>query len=238
MKSITMNLLKKEIKLGNNFQTLIWLTCCLGMYFIPNYPGYVGPFYITIAVMLTFALNQSSHDILYTTLLPVRKVDVVKARFLYAGLIETLAILFAVLAAVVKTLAKFPENKSGINCNIAFIGFLFCVLSIFNLVFLGSVYKNPLKPGLRFLASSVIYFLSFAFFEIPVWIYYGTKGKLEAGEISGLPKLALLGKRLTAPGKNDLPLHFAILAFGIVMFALTWLITFRRAAKQFEKYDM
>ena len=30
---------------------------------------------------MTFALNQSSHDILYTALLPVRKIDTVKARF-------------------------------------------------------------------------------------------------------------------------------------------------------------
>ena len=92
MKSQTLNLLKKEIVLGNSVQTVCWLICCFGMYFVPSYPCYIGPFYITLAIMLTFALNQSSHDILYTVLLPVRKIDTVKARFLYCGLLEILAL--------------------------------------------------------------------------------------------------------------------------------------------------
>ena len=88
MKSQTLNLLKKELVLGNTMQTIIWSICCFGMFFIPSYPSYVGPFYITLCIMMTFALNQSSHDILYTVLLPVRKIDTVKARFLYCGLTE------------------------------------------------------------------------------------------------------------------------------------------------------
>ena len=68
MKSQTLNLLKKEIKLGNSTQSICWTICCFGMYLIPSYPYYVGPFYITLAIMMTFALNQSSHDILYTVL--------------------------------------------------------------------------------------------------------------------------------------------------------------------------
>ena len=238
MKSLTMNLLKKEIKLGNNLQTLIWLICCLGMYFIPNYPSYIGSFYITIAIMLTFALNQSSHDILYTTLLPVRKIDVVKARFLFCALLEILTVIFGVLAGIVKNVCDFPMNNAGINTNIAFIGLLLCVLSIFNFVFLGNVYKDPLKPGLHYFIAAVLYFVSMAVFELPVWIYIGTKKKLESGEISELPKIAELGKRLTVPEQNDMPLQFIILGIGIVLYALIWLVTFRRASKQFEKYDM
>ena len=238
MKSQTLNLLKKEIKLGNNFQTVIWLICCLGMYFIPNYPSYIGSFYITICIMLTFAMNQSSHDLLYTILLPVRKIDTVKARFLYCALIEILAVLFGVIAALVKYFAAFPSNKAGINLTPAFFGFMLCVFALFNFIFLGNVYKNPLKPGLRYLCAGVAYFLGMAFFEFPVWVYSACRGKLESGEIAELPKLAPLGKTLTEPGAKDLPIHLAILGSGIVIYALVWLLTFKRAAKQFEKYDM
>ena len=94
MKLQTVNLLKKEIILGNSLQTVCWLVCCFGMFFIPSYPAYIGPFYITLSIMMTFALNQASHDILYTVLLPVRKIDTVKARFLYCGLLEVVSILF------------------------------------------------------------------------------------------------------------------------------------------------
>ena len=110
MKSQTINLLKKEIKLGNTAQTLCWLICCFGMYFIPSYPTYIGPFYITLSIMLTFALNQSSHDILYTVLLPVRKIDTVKARFLYCGLHELFAILSALIVLFfLKVISLFLE---------------------------------------------------------------------------------------------------------------------------------
>ena len=120
MKSQTLNLLKKEIVLGNSVQTVCWLICCFGMYFIPSYPNYVGPFYITLAIMMTFALNQSSHDILYTVLLPVRKIDTVKARFLYCGLLEILALVFAAIALAVRNALGFPGNQAGINLTFAY----------------------------------------------------------------------------------------------------------------------
>ena len=120
MKSQTINLLKKELTLGNTVQSICWFICCAGMYFIPSYPSYIGPFYITLAIMMTFALNQSSHDILYTALLPVRKIDTVKARFLYCGLLEICAIAFGVIAAIIKHFVHFPENQAGINLTFAY----------------------------------------------------------------------------------------------------------------------
>ena len=83
-----LNLLKKEFLLGNNLSVIIWLFCSFIMQLIPSYPMYVGPYYICLCIMLSFALNQTSHDILYTVLLPVKKIDTVKARFMYACILE------------------------------------------------------------------------------------------------------------------------------------------------------
>ena len=58
MKSNTLKHMKKELCLGNAFQTVIWTVCCLGMYFIPSYPMYVGPFYMTLCIMMTFAFRH------------------------------------------------------------------------------------------------------------------------------------------------------------------------------------
>ena len=228
MKSQTLNLLKKEMKLGNTSQTLIWMICCFGMFFIPSYPSYIGPFYITLCIMMTFALNQSSHDILYTVLLPVRKIDTVKARFLYCGLVEILSLVLALIPTILRyTIPSFPENRAGINTTPAFFGLQLILYAIFNLIFLGSVYKNPLKPGVRYFAGAVVYFVVYALFELPVWMYYADKGPLVS-----------VGQMFTDMSGAFLNRQFIILFGGILIFAGVWALTFARAAKQFEKYDL
>ena len=228
MKSPAIKLLKKELVLGNTIQTAIWMFCCFGMYFIPSYPSYVGPFYITLCIMMTFALNQSSHDILYTVLLPVRKIDTVKARFLYCGLVEVLSLVFALIPTFLRyNISAFPSNQAGINTTPAYFGLQLILYAIFNLIFLGNVYKNPLKPGLRYLAGAVAYFVVYAVFELPVWMYYAGKGPL-----------APIGQILTDMTGAFLNKQCIILFGGVLIFAGVWALTFKCAAKQFEKYDM
>ena len=238
MKSQTINLLRKEIILGNSIQTFIWTACCFAMYFIPSYPSYIGPFYITLCTMMTFALNQSSHDILYTALLPVRKIDTVKARFLYCGLIEIASLVLAVIPALIRLLPAFPPNQAGINITIAYFGLQLIVYSVFNFMFLGNVYKNPLKPGLRYLAAAIGYFVFYAICEIPVWAYFGSRSKLEEGVISELPKLADIGMKLTSTSPEYLKMQCLVLLAGVLIYSGTWILTFNNAAKQFEKYDL
>ena len=228
MKSQTLNLLKKELVLGNTMQTVIWSICCFGMYFIPSYPSYVGPFYITLCIMMTFALNQSSHDILYTVLLPVRKIDTVKARFLYCGLVEILSLLLALIPTIIRySIPSFPKNLAGINTTPAYFGLQLILYAIFNLIFLGNVYKNPLKPGVRYFIGAVVYFVVYALFELPVWMYYANKGPLVS-----------VGQMLTDMSGAFLNRQFIVLFGGILIFAGVWVLTFGRAAKQFEKYDL
>ena len=238
MKSQTLNLLKKEIVLGNSLQSICWFICCFGMFFIPSYPVYIGPFYITLSIMMTFALNQSSHDILYTALLPVRKIDTVKARFLFCGMLEVIALLFGVLAGLVKHFVAFPVNRAGIDLNLAYFGFQLIIFAVFNFLFLGNVYKDPLKPGLRYLAAAISYFVVYALCELPVWVYFGTRGKLQDGTITELPALAKIGSYLYISNAENLKRQAIILLGGFLIFAGSWYITFRRAAKQFEKYDL
>ena len=238
MKGQTINLLKKELTLGNTVQSICWFICCAGMYFIPSYPSYIGPFYITLAIMMTFALNQSSHDILYTALLPVRKIDTVKARFLYCGLLEICAIAFGVIAAIIKHFVHFPENQAGINLTFAYFGLQLIVFAVYNFLFLGNVYKDPLKPGLRYLAGAIGYFIIYAICELPVWAYYSMNSKLKEGIITQLPKLAKVGLMFTTFDSAYYLSQLLVLFGGILIFAGSWILTFARAAKQFEKYDL
>ncbi|MBO4320959.1 MAG: ABC-2 transporter permease [Treponema sp.] len=218
-------LLKKEMKLETNLSIYCWLLCLFGFYFIPRYPVYIGCFYLTLAVMMTFSLNQVSHGIMYTVLLPVRKIDTVKARFLYCGLIELAFVPSAIIAAVVRHFCNYPLNPAGIDINVAYFGLQFIILAVFNYIFLGGVYKNPLKPGIRFLLGAIAYFVLYAVVEIPIWIH-------RAGNDFSLG--AYLDMMDFAGQLKQIP----VLAGGIIIWSLSWLITFKRAAKQFEKYDM
>ena len=234
----TINLLKKEIKLGNNLQTLIWLICCFGMYFIPTYPSYIGPFYITLGIMMTFALNQSSHDILYTVLLPVKKIDTVKARFLYCGMLEFFTLLSAVIAMIIRLAINFPENKAGIGLTPAYFGLQLIIFAVFNFIFLGNVYKDPLKPGVRYFVGAIFYFIMYALCELPVWVYFSVRGNMADEQIMNSNPLAGIGKMLNS-SFAEMPLQQSLLlCAGILIFAGSWIITFKRAAKQFEKYDL
>ena len=238
MKSQTFNLLKKEIKLGNNVQTLIWIICCFCMFFIPSYPMYIGPFYITLGIMMTFALNQSSHDILYTVLLPVRKIDTVKARFLFCGMLELLALLSALIAFVIRTALHFPPNKSGIGLTPAYFGLQLVVFAVYNFFFLGNVYKNPLKPGLRYFLAAIAYFVMYAVCEFPVWAYFHARSSLADDQIMSSASLARVGMIFNSTYSGMLGKQCIVLLGGFLIFAGSWVITFTRAAKQFETYDL
>ena len=238
MKSQTINLLKKEIKLGNSSQTLIWFICAIGMFFIPGYPVYIGPFYITLAIMMTFALNQSSHDILYTVLLPVRKIDTVKARFLYCAMLEVIVLLAGILVGILKFVLHFPENKAGIDMTPAYFGLQMIIFAVFNFIFLGNVYKNPLKPGLRYLASAIAYFVVYALCEIPVWTCKHFSSAFADNQFSDAPLLARIGFMINSRGGETLTQQCLVLLGGFLIYAGSWILTFNRASHQFERYDM
>ena len=238
MKSQTINLLKKEISLGNSAQTMIWFICCFGMFFIPNYPVYIGPFYITLSIFMTFALNQVSHDTLYTVLLPVRKIDTVKARFLFCGMLEVISIIFAVIAGLIRYFANFPPAKSGVGITIAYLGLQLIIYSIFNFLFLGNVYKDPVKPGKRYLFAAILYFVIYVICELPVWNYFHVAGSMTDAQIAQGFSLAKVGLIFYSMDSAFLVKQCIILLGGILIYAGTWVLTFGRAAKQFEKYDM
>ena len=238
MKSQTLNLLRKEMTLGNSAQTTIWFICCFGMFFIPNYPVYIGPFYITLSIFMTFGMNQVSHDTLYTVLLPVRKIDTVKARFLFCGMLQVVSIFFAVIAGIIRYFAKFPAPQSGIGITVAFLGLQLFIYTIFNIVFLGNVYRDPVKPGKLYLVAGILYFVTYAICEFPVWNYFHAKQTLTDTQIAQNFSLAKIGLIFYSQGSKFLGNQIIILLFGILIYALGWVLAFRQAAKQFEKYDM
>ena len=229
--SMVFKLLKKEATLNYNVSTVIWCLCAAGMYYIPNYPAYIGMFYLLLSVMMIFQLGQAANDLTYSSLLPVRKVDTVSARFLYCGLLEIVIIALSLIACFVRRFTGFPPNASGIDMNVAFYGLQLIILSIINLVYLGNVYKNPAKVGKLFLVSSILYFVLYAICELPIWVYRAMD------EATGFI-LANIGAYLTATDGAGMIKQLPLLIVGIVFYVIGWVITYKRGCKQFQKYDI
>ena len=61
--------------------------------------------------------------------------------------------------------------------------------------------------------------------------------QLADGEIAELPVFAKFGSNLYNM-ESALGTQINVLIAGIIIFAGVWYLTFRRAARQFEKYDM
>ena len=241
-----MLLLRKELMFNSNLTTIVWIICLIGMQLIPSYPVYIGPFYITLCIMLSFAMNQTSHDILYTVLLPVRKIDTVKARFLYCGCSECLAIIISMIIGIIRIVLHFPLNDAGTNLNVAYLGFQLIIFAVFNMIFLGNIYRNPLKCGVKYFISAFAYFLVYTVFELPVWNFMGKLKDLEIKAAAFTPAISTEGWTLFERlGAIIYPLdgvslvrQLPVLGIGIVIYALSWPITFHWASRQFEKYDI
>ena len=244
-----LKLLKKEFTFGNALSTVAWIGCLVIFQTIPTYPMYIGPFYMTLCIMLTFALNPQSSDILYTALLPVRKIDTVKARFLYCLTLEASAIVFSILWGCLHYYLRLKDNPAGINLTIAYLGFQLVLFSGFNLVFLGNIYKNPMKCGFKYFISAVVYFALYVIVELPIWLFKGYMSTLKQSGITGEAAIA----KIKELGWYELPKlgyvcnsfepecllkQLIVFAIGFIIFTLCWPLTFRRAARQFEKYDI
>ena len=77
-------LLRKEIRLSS--LPLTWLFISFGiMTLIPGYPILCSVFFITLGIYQSFQSAREANDILYSSLLPVAKNDVVKGKLLAPG---------------------------------------------------------------------------------------------------------------------------------------------------------
>ncbi len=84
-------LLYKEFKLAMHPIIYLFVFLFPLMTLIPSYPLAVGFIYIMTAYPILFLganKGQQSNDLLYTTLLPVRKKDIVKARIFTVAIIQ------------------------------------------------------------------------------------------------------------------------------------------------------
>ena len=150
-------LLFKEYRLCFNTVTLFFLPFVF-MTLIPNYPYLVAFFFACNSIFYSFAQAAVDNDLLFSSMLPVSKADVVRSKCLFVVSIQ--AVYFLVFIPVLfLSHSVHPEgNSAGVDACLSLLGEGLIVYAIFNSVFLPRFFKNSHKVGSSFLASVIAMF--------------------------------------------------------------------------------
>ena len=211
-------LLYKQFRLVCHPMTLIF--CLFGiMVLIPNYPYTVIFFYVMLGIFFTFLNIREQKDIYYSALLPVPKRDTVKAGCAFVVIIQALSLVVLIPCSLLAAhLQPGKDNLVGLDPNAALLTAGFLLYAVFNAVFLPSFYANGYKVGIAFLKA-----------VIPTTLVMMV---LEA--LPHFPALTWLDDMDAATQVRLLPYFVA----AVLLYGIGTVLTFRRAAAQYEKVDL
>ena len=221
-------LLYKEFKLAMHPICYLFVLLFPLMVLIPSYPMGIGFIYVLTCYPILFLganKGQQSNDLLYSTLLPVRKKDIVLARIITVILMQvTFMILISLLCPLGKMInadinqsASKPQQVPGLGYDsfvlvlaIAFIGY-----ALADLIFFPIYYKN----GKSIVMSTLFTILGFV-----VYIGVFTIGLPFVPGLEGINNL-------------NLGIQFAILGGAILIsFGLHFLV-YKISSKRLERVD-
>ncbi len=214
------NLFYKEMKLSANPLTY-WFIIFSAMTMIPRYPILVGSFFICLGIFHTYQQIREYDDVTYTVMLPVKKRDIVTAKYLFVLFIELTAFILCTLLTIIRmkilgTAVPYATNQL-MNANMAYLGYTMIVFAVFNSIFLAGFFKTTYKIGKPFFIFCVVSFIIIIMGEI----------------LHHIPDL----ESLNNPSNLSMP-QVVIFAIGVVVFMLyTWL-SYQKAVKDFESIDL
>lgn len=213
------NLLYKELKLAINPVAFIMPLLC-ALLLIRDYLYLIAFMYTFITIPIIFTVCKEQKDIYFTALLPVRKKDAVKARFISVIAIELLQIIVAVPFAIINN-KLYPEgNMFLMDANTALFGLVFIMYAIFNTIFLTGFYKTAYKiafPLTLSIAVTLVYSVIIEFL------------------IQSLPSLK---SSLDTLDKGMFLRQTSVLFVGIIIYILSAIISYKKSADNFEKIDV
>lgn len=212
-------LLKKEFGLTGVAITYLFVFAA-GMAMIPNYPILVVTMIVSIGLIVTFQEARAARDTDYFAILPIRKRDVVKAKFLFVMCIEGLTLLLLIVIVVLRRVflsnaQAYIENPM-MNANAAYLGYTLICFAMFNSFFLSTFFKT----GSSFVKPSIFFFTA-------EFICVGTFEALHH-------IMALAGLNATTINYQQI----IALAIGILLYGCLTVISYRVSANAFEKVDL
>ena len=210
----------KEMKLSANPLTYLFIAFS-AMTMIPSYPILVGSFFICLGIFHTYQQIREYDDVTYTVMLPVKKRDIVTAKYLFVLFIELTAFILCTLLTIIRmkilgTAVPYATNQL-MNANMAYLGYTMIVFAVFNSIFLAGFFKTTYKIGKPFFIFCVVSFIIIIMGEI----------------LHHIPDL----ESLNNPSNLSMP-QAAIFAIGVVVFMLCTWLSYQKAVKDFEGIDL
>lgn len=214
-------LLRKEFKLS--IPVFVYLFTGFGlMTFIPGYPILCGAFFVCLGLFQGYQYARESNDIMYSVLLPVRKADIVRAKYLAAFIMEMLAVLLMVICTVLRMTvmseATVYEKNVLMPANLVFLAFSLLIFAAFNVIFLGGFFKTAYTIGRPFIVFIVVGFVVIGIGET-------------LHHVPGLP----------FPGGNGIGMmgvQVTVLAASAVIYVIATMISCRSSERRFEIIDL
>lgn len=223
-------LIYKELKLSMHPICYIFILLFPFMILIPSYPMGIGFIYVLSCYPVLFLganKGQQSNDLLYSTLLPVRKKDIVMARIITIILMQVafIAIMSALypLTRIINTnilqSAEHPEEYIvpglGLNSYVLLLAIAIIGYAIADLIFFPIYYKK----GKSIVASTLLTILGFV-------IYIGVF-TIALPYVPGLEFLNNL----------HIGIQFGVLAGALVVSFALHLVVYKVSSKRLEKVD-
>jgi len=215
------NLMLKDLKLGVNpwFFAMPFMMGALML--VPDWLYLIVPMYFFwITVPNIFAQYRAQNDLLFTSMMPVTKPDMVKARIFVIVILELMHIGAAMIYGLF-TIRLYPDlDYHFFAPHLGFWGLCFIMMAIYNLFLFPMFYKTAYKYGPAQL-SAIAAAMVFAF----------------AAQWTGLQS-TYLSDRFNGSGSSHTAFQIAILAAGIVIFmAFTW-IAYRISVRRFRQVEI
>lgn len=214
-------LLIKEYKLTSSTLTFLFLLFST-MTMLPGYPILVGPFFICLGIFYTFQFAREYNDVVFTTLLPVAKSDVVRARFAFVVSIQVIGFFLCGILTLIR-MCCFSDSKPYIqnplmNANLIYLGGVLVIFALFNLIFITGFFKTAFYYG-----KPLVWYCIGAFIFI---------GIMET--LHHIPGLSIMN----TCGWDNLGIQVPILFTGIAFYVIFTLAALKKSISLFEEIDL
>ncbi|GED71892.1 hypothetical protein BRE01_55940 [Brevibacillus reuszeri] len=215
------NLLMKDLKVGINRINFVLPFLLGALMLIPGWIYFIVVMYFFwVTAPNMFVQFRVQNDLLFTTLMPVAKKDMVKARMSVFLILEVLYIVIAMIYSLF-TIRLFPNvDYLFFAPHLGFWGLCFAMFAIYNLLLFPMFYKTAYKYGPAQFAAITA---AMIFAGVAQWL--GIQSPYVFDLFNG-------------SGANNAALQTSILGLGIVIFiAFTW-IAYRISVKRFLQVEI
>ena len=215
------HIMRKEMKLSASPITYLFILFGF-MFFLPGYPVLCSAFFVTLGIFQGFQYAREANDIVFSSILPISKVDIVKGKYLFVCFIEGCSLII-MLAITILRMTALADNSiylhnALMNANLFALGGAFVAFGLFNTIFLGGFFKTAYNQGRPFVTYIIVVFLVI--------------GVLEA--LHHVPGL----EAVNAFGFDHIGLQILMLLAGIAIYAIMTLLSYKSSCRHFEIIDL